>query len=359
MLKQVALFSAKYDITTCGFGEAPAGVVAHHKVPDGYTAAKPYSRLLRFGLFRLAYWRQSAARWARRALRGGVWDAVMANDPESLPLAFALAPRSIVHADLHEYSPRMREHLSGWSRIYRPYYEWLCRRFAARAASVTTVSRGIVDEYRRSFGIEPGLVTNAAPRASLQPGAVRSPLKLVHSGRAMPHRGLEQVIEAVGMAGGSAVLDLYLVGAGSEYYELIRERVEATPGVELRDAVSTEQLVSALNGYDVGVHLLQPVNFNHVNALPNKVFDYVQARLALIVGPSPEMARLVREYGIGWVTDDFTSEALAATIAELSPDDVHRAKAASHAASAELSSEAQDAVWSAAISEIVASGARS
>ena len=49
------------------------------------------------------------------------------------------------------------------------------------------------------------------------------------------------------------------------------------------------------NQYDVGVFLL-PASFpNQVHVLPNKLFDYIQARLAVAIGPSHEMAEVVRD----------------------------------------------------------------
>ena len=46
-------------------------------------------------------------------------------------------------------------------------------------------------------------------------------------------------------------------------------------------------------------------------ALPNKLFEYIQARLAIAIGPSPEMAKVVREYDCGLVSSDFKPETLA------------------------------------------------
>lgn len=351
VLKQVALFRDDFDVTTCGFGEAPEGVVAHHQVPTGLTAARPYSRLLRARLFRLAYWRQSAVRWARGALRGGAWDAVIANDPESLPLAFAVAPRSTVHADLHEYSPRMREHVPGWSRIYRPYYEWLCRRFAARAASRTTVSRGLAEEYRRVFGADFDVVTNAAPLAELEPTPTSSPLRLVHSGGAMQNRGLEELVEAMGRVSSPMTLDMYLVPADPALVE--RLTANAGSNVTIHGAVPYSDLAPTLNASDVGVFLLPPRTFSYAHALPNKFFDFVQARLGIVVGPTPEMAELVAEHGLGWVTDDFTVDSLVRVLDGLTPDTVKEAKAASHAVAHQLAAENRMSLWAAAVRAIV------
>jgi len=351
VLKQVSLFRDVYAVTTCGFGPAPEGVVEHVQIPRGITAAKPYSRLLQLRLFRVAYWRQTGPRWVQRALRGREWQAVLANDPESLPLAFALAPADRVHADLHEYSPRMREQWPNWSRIYRPYYEWLIRRFAARAASRTTVSQGLADEYRRVFGVEVELVTNAAPFQHLEPRPTGSPMRLVHSGGAMQHRGLEEIVEGVARSTADVTLDLYLVPTDPALIE--RLRADAGDRVTIHPPVPYAELAAVLNTYDAGLHFLAPVNFNHAHALPNKIFDYVQARLALVIGPTPEMARVVEQHGLGLVADGFTAESVAAAIDRLDAAAIDRAKAAAHAAAGPLSAERQVEPWREAIAAIV------
>ena len=119
------------------------------------------------------------------------------------------------------------------------------------------------------------------------------------------------------------------------------------------DPLPYADLVQTLNAYDLGVFVLPPVNFNYANALPNKLFDFVQARLGVVVGPSPEMARLVTEHGLGAVAADFTASALTAVLDGLTPEQVAAWKRASHAAARELSSDAQVEVWRAAIKALV------
>jgi hypothetical protein len=99
------------------------------------------------------------------------------------------------------------------------------------------------------------------------------------------------------------------------------------------------ELVSMANAYDVGLFLLPPNNLNRRYALPNKFFEFVQARLAVAVGPSPEMAALVRRHGLGVVAADFTPEALAAELNSLDADQIAGFKLASDAAACELSAE--------------------
>jgi hypothetical protein len=68
------------------------------------------------------------------------------------------------------------------------------------------------------------------------------------------------------------------------------------------------------NVYDIGVFLLPPQHVNQEFTLPNKFFEYIQGRIVPAIGPSPEMARIVREWDCGIVAEDYTPEAFATAI---------------------------------------------
>ena len=125
VLKQVQRFRDEYAVTTCGYGPAPAGVVTHVQIPDSAPYNDVNAKILATRQFSLAYWRTSAVRFAHRALAGRDFDVVLTNDLETVPLARRHWPSRIIHADLHEYSPRRHEHVPAWVRWRRPYFEWL------------------------------------------------------------------------------------------------------------------------------------------------------------------------------------------------------------------------------------------
>src|SRR5699024_709845 len=104
----------------------------------------PYGRFVSTRQFRRAYASIPAVAGARAALAAagitpGDVDVVLANDVETVPIALELRPRRGVHADLHEYAPRLHEENPAWRRWLAPFYRWACRRYVRRADSVTTV----------------------------------------------------------------------------------------------------------------------------------------------------------------------------------------------------------------------------
>lgn len=356
LLKQIAVFGDEYDITTCGYGAAPEGVVDHVPIPADLSVWR-YPRLpVMMRRYSHAYWSNAAIVAARQALEGRRFDVVIANDVDTVGLALSLKPRAGVHADLHEYAPRMREDLLRVRVFVHPFIDWMCRTFVARAQSWTTVGDGIAAEYERRFGFRPSVVTNAAPYVDAEPSPVHDPLRLVHSGAAQEHRGLEEIIEAVQLSRAELSLDLYLVPQNPAFLDRLRTLSARTPDrVRICDPVPYARLAETLQSYDAGIHVIPPKSFNHRWALPNKMFDFVQARLGLIVGPSPEMAAYVERFGIGVVTADFAAAGIARTLDAITPDDVRNWKAASHEHARELSSDEQVKVWKSAVDGLIGS----
>ena len=349
VLKQVRRLKEHFELVTCGYGSAPDPDVPHLQVPDE-AVNRLDGRLITLRAYRAAYAAQAGVRWVLAHLPRGSADLVLANDLDAVPVALWLRPRLGVHADLHEFFPLLHEHDDAWMRRIAPYQDWLCRTFLPRAGAVTTVSQGLAREYTRRYGIEVDVVRNATPYADLgpTPAGPEGP-RLVHSGACLRHRRLHLMIEAAGLLGTGVPFDLYLTPNDPAYLAELRDLAAGVPGVTVRDPVPYAELVPTLNRYQVGVFLLPPTTFSYTWALPNKVFDFVQARLATVVGPSPEMAELVREQRLGVVADDFTPQALADELAGLDPAAVAEYQASAHAQAAELSDAAESSKWLASL----------
>lgn len=352
ILKQIETFKDDYRVVTCGYGPAPDGVEQHVALPEEAVYWR-YDRLQVVARrWNTAYWGNPAVQAALDALEGRAFDAILANDVDTAGLAIRLHPRRGVHLDLHEFGPLQNTELLRFRLFVAPFITWQLRTFAARADSTTTVCLSLAEKYREVFGFDTGVVTNASPYADLQPTEVQDRIRIVHAGAALANRRLEVLIDAMSGLEAHASIDLFLTPNDTGYLAALHESADARENVHVHPPVPYDELLAMLNRFDVGVHLLAPTNFNNRFALPNKFFDYVQARLALLIGPSPEMERLLRQGDLGLVTDDFTVESLRRAIASLSPEDVRRWKDNSDAHAHELSAEAQTATWRAAIDRI-------
>lgn len=354
VLRQIELFRERYAITTVGFGPAAPGVVRHHEihVPEGRARrARAYVEavLLRAKLYRLMLWSDPLVTATRRALRGAEIGRILANDIYTVPLALRLAPESAVHTDLHEYYPGLHDDQAAWRRLRQPYMTWLVETFGPRAASATTVGDEIADRYR-AHGIDAAVVVNAPSRQPFSPGEVHSPIRLVHAGAALSTRRIENMMRAVAASSADIELSVLLTPNQPAYVaELEQLARDLGPRIIMLPPVEHHELLPTLNSFDVGIHVLPSTVTNQAIALPNKFFDFVQSRLGIIVGPTPGMARLIRERGLGAVTPDFGVDDIRATLDALTPEGVTSWKKAADVAAHDLSSATQLPVWATAI----------
>ncbi len=352
--KQISLFTDTYEVVTCGYGAAPDGVVQHFQIPD----ERVYWRYPRIPVilrqYRRAYRDNPVVSWVRENLPVGDVDVIIANDVDAAGAAVALRPRRGFHADLHEYAPLQNSELLRFRLFVAPFLSWQIRAFVTQANSTSTVCQSLADKYRSVFGFAPAVVMNAPPFAELSPTPVGETIRLVHAGAALRNRRLEILIDAVQQSGTSMTLDFYLAANDPAYLQSLKERAAGSTSITFHEPVPFTELVSTLNTYDVGLHILAPTNFNNAYALPNKFFEYIQARLGLIIGPSPEMKRILGERNLGAVTADFTAEALAAVLRRLDRETVEMWKKDSDDASRDLSAETQTPIWAAAVDRIAA-----
>ncbi|UJH71214.1 hypothetical protein [Ornithinimicrobium sp. INDO-MA30-4] len=157
------------------------------------------------------------------------------------------------------------------------------------------------------------------------------------------------MIDAVRLANRETTLDLYLMPNDPAYLAELKASAQDLPQVTFHEPVAPHELGDRLAQADLGIFVLPPLTFNYRFTLPNKFFDFIQARLGIIVGPSPEMAGLIEQHGLGAVTEDFTAQSLAAALDRLSDEQVAGFKSASHAVAYQLSAEEQIQGWARAI----------
>ena len=119
----------------------------------------------------------------------------------------------------------------------------------------------------------------------------------------------------------------------------IRELAATYANVNILEQVPYDQIIKQLQSYDMGIHLLPDTCFNHRHALPNKIFEYIQARLGWIVTPLPEICNLVESHGDGVATAGETADDCIVALERIQLEDVSRYKEASHKASSILNAE--------------------
>ena len=348
VLRQLDVLAEYGDVTTLGYGEKPDAAAEHLRLD----AALPSLPQTVAGVALLAvrfYKRQELAAPAVRAgadlAAGRTFDLVVANEARALPLAHHLAAGAPVWGDMHEWAPEERVHVLSWRLLIKPFMTYVCAKYLPRTQAVTVVNDSIAHLYAEEFGCDTATVRNSRAFEDLHPSPLsEETIRLVHSGAAVPGRNLEGMIQAVNMLGPGYSLDFYLVPArdGGKYLRFLESLASGPNKVTFHPPVSPADLPRVLNAYDVGIFSLPPQTRNHALMLPNKFFDFVQARLAIVFSPSPETSRLIERFDLGAVTEDFSPESLAEALRRLDRPRIAASKANAHGAAMELSSKVDE-----------------
>lgn len=361
VLRQIDYLAPEYDLTVIAHGEPDLDwpSLNWRAVPE----AKPgvASKIVKLAshlagrivpaCYDRWFWALKRHRMAYEVAVASGADAFHANDWEALPIAVAAARRTgarvVLH--LHEYAEEDRR-LGIWRLLVAPAIRYLLQSYISNpdvpiAASVT-VCEPIAERYRREFGLRPIVVRNAPKPVRLPPrAAVTNPaqIRLIHHGFAKRGRGLHYLVEALALTDPRFTLDFMLVEDDRGYIDELRRLAEKrAPGrVHFRQPVSPGAIVPTVSEYDVGLCVIEPSSYNTLMMLPNKFFEYIQAGLAVCVGPSPAMRSVVCEYGLGVVTATFEPADVAAALNRLTDGDLAQLKESARRAASVLNADVE------------------
>ena len=346
------LSDAGYSVDFLGY-EQPKGL----EVKDVFTFERPNRRfpnlllratrlILTSFLIRLIGDRAGIGRWEiekrfQICIKGATkikehYDVLVVEHWALVPFALRNRGAGIVVCDAREYYTREFESNLVFNLFKRPSRRLVCRHYLPKCSLVLTVSSGLAVEFRREFGISTEVIRSVSYFKKLPVSPVEKiRIRMVHHGVANSDRNLESMIEIAGSLGPDYSLDMYLTGRAGLIARL-RDQANRFRNIRIVDPVPFEEIVSTLNRYDVGLYYLYPTGFNVEYCLPNKLFEFIQARLAVVIGPSPCMAEIVRQHECGFVAPEFSIAAMVAMIQSLNPDDIKRAKQKSDEAAQQL-----------------------
>jgi len=266
--------------------------------------------------------------------------ALHAHDAKPLPIAWFASRRTgarLVY-DAHELETGRNFGSTRLTRGYQHLWAWPERLFIHRTDAVITVCNGIADELVRLYDIaRPTVVMNCPENASPRPSnllrealSIPAHMKVVlYQGAVTAGRGLETMAAAVQQLPNLVGV---ILGAGP-LLDKFRGQVAsgAWPRMILPGRIPLDSLPSYTASADVGVSLIQDICRSYYFALPNKLFEYLQAGIPVVGSDLPEIAHIIREYDVGEVVDPEDPAAVAAALRRLLDDRERYARARANA----------------------------
>ncbi len=292
-------------------------------------------------------------------------DLIFAADFSALPFALRLKKmlknKPPLIYDAHEFAPGVKSGFK-WSLTRKRYYHALLKYAFSEVSASIFVSGMMGKLHEKLYGVKNYyIVPNLPHYFDLVPKKPsEDEIHLVHHGGAIRNRGLEMIIDLMGLLDERFKLHFHLVTAGNrsqEYLEELKSRAEklAPDRIYFHDPISPpEKIPEALNQYDIGAFLVSRATKNFEIAFPNKLADFFQARLMCLFTPAfKEANRIIKEFDCGIVLSGSDIMEAAKILTSLRTDEIYKYKLNADRAAKVLNSERSEEVLVRAISDVL------
>ncbi len=242
-------------------------------------------------------------------------DVFVANDLDTLPanyLASRIKHKPLVY-DSHEYFTEVPELIG--RPVVKAIWSWLEKLLVPKVDAAYTVCNSIANVYRDLCKVDFKVVRNLpvcskVDQPKSQEKALDQPKVILYQGALNLGRGVGAAIRSMPYLEG---VELWLAGDGDLAIQLKELVVEMglESKVKFLGRLPINQLSEITQQADLGISLEEDLGLNYRFALPNKLFDYIQAGVPVLVSNLPEMMQIVEHYQIGAIAETHQRKVLA------------------------------------------------
>lgn len=133
----------------------------------------------------------------------------------------------------------------------------------------------------------------------------------IYCGVIVPGRCIDHYIGSMESLRDSA--SLVLLGYGyDEFFGSIKDQSRKSANIYIHEPVAHEDVVLVARSADVGLCVIENHSLSDYLSLPNKLFEYVNSGLPVVVSRFPSLSRICSEHGVGVVCGPTLNEVRAA-----------------------------------------------
>ena len=249
-------------------------------------------------------------------------DIIHCNDLNTLPIGVLIKKfynKNVkVVYDAHEYETQ-KNGLHGIDKKLVALLERYCIKYADQ---VITVSDSIAHEYVRLYGIDkPYVVLNTPLKKKMaKQNLFRDRFNIskkqsifLYQGNFGPGRGIEVLLSTFKLIESSSVI--IFMGYG-QLENKIKEHASHYRNIYFHEAVNQTVLLDYTSSADFGIATIENTCLSYYYSLPNKIFEYIMANLAVIVSDLPEIRQVIEENQVGVIAKESNVKGLIQAIKE-------------------------------------------
>lgn len=224
-------------------------------------------------------------------------DILNANDLDTL-LANYWASKwkkvSLIY-DSHEYFTEVPELID--RKLTRGIWLYLERRIFPKLKSVYTVNQALANIYHEKYNVSVSVIRNLPIAKKIAISKEKSPI-LIYQGALNLGRGIELMIDAMQHLPN---YQLWIVGRG-DVEQALKAQIQnlgLQNRVIMKGFIPWKELSDLTQQAKLGLSLECDMGENYRNATPNKLYDYIQAKVPVLVSDLPGMREIVSKYQVG------------------------------------------------------------
>jgi len=227
--------------------------------------------------------------------------------------------------DSHEYFTETPELVN--RKFVQSIWKKIERSIFPRLKNVFTVNESLARMFKKQYGVDVKVVRNIPERVEYKTIETRQVLGLpldkkivILQGAGINiQRGAEEAVQAMQFLDDTILL---IIGGGDviDLLQNIVHDLALENKVRFLPRQPYEKLFQYTANADLGLTIDKDTNINYRFSLPNKLFDYIHARIPVLATPLLEIKNIVETYHIGGFIENHQPEHIAEKIKSMTGD---------------------------------------